>query len=76
MTTVVGTRLAFWGVVAATGMGALLQSSAYALSVVKVLGAAYLLYLAVQSARAAIRGQDGAENITGFPVGPEKNVVG
>ena len=56
--------LAFWGVVAATGMGALLQSSAYALSVVKVLGAAYLLYLAVQSARAAIRGQDGAENIS------------
>lgn len=47
--------LAAWGVVAATGMGALLQTSATALVALKLVGGAYLLWLAVQSGRAALR---------------------
>ncbi len=50
-----GTGLAFWGVVAATGMGAVLQSSAIALTILKVLGGLYLLWLAWQSCRSAVR---------------------
>ncbi|MEM6617270.1 MAG: LysE family transporter [Pseudomonadota bacterium] len=45
--------LAFWGLVAATGMGAVLAASETALIVLKLGGAAYLLYLAWQSGRAA-----------------------
>ncbi|MEM7058026.1 MAG: LysE family translocator [Pseudomonadota bacterium] len=47
------TGIAVWGIVAATGLGAILQTSVYLLSVLKVLGGIYLLYLAWQSARAA-----------------------
>jgi threonine efflux protein len=47
---------AFWGLVAATGMGALLQSSIYVLSTLKILGGLYLLWLAFQAGRTAIRG--------------------
>ncbi|MEM7189810.1 MAG: LysE family translocator, partial [Pseudomonadota bacterium] len=54
------TGIAVWGVVAATGLGALLETSVYVLSVLKFLGGAYLLYLAWQSARAA-RAADGVE---------------
>lgn len=46
--------LAFWGVVAATGMGALLQGSAEFLFLLKIAGGLYLLWLAVQSGRAAL----------------------
>ena len=45
--------LAFWGLVAATGLGALLQASSFALSILKLLGGAYLLWLAFNSARSA-----------------------
>lgn len=45
--------LAFWGLVAATGLGALLQASSYALSILKLLGGAYLLWLAYKAARSA-----------------------
>lgn len=44
-----------WLAVAATGVAALLATSATAFSVVKVLGAAYLGYLAVKSFRSALR---------------------
>ena len=47
--------LAFWGVIAATGMGAMLQESTYALMALKVLGGAYLLWLALNAARSACR---------------------
>lgn len=47
------TGLIFWGLVAASGMGAVLQSSLYVLSLLKVLGGLYLLWLAFQSAKAA-----------------------
>ena len=47
--------LAFWGVVAAAGMGAILQASTGALTAMKLLGGAYLLWLAYGSARSAAR---------------------
>ncbi|MEM8664792.1 MAG: LysE family translocator [Pseudomonadota bacterium] len=50
-----GLGLAFWGVVAATGMGAVLQGSATLLTGLKILGGLYLIWLAIQSARSAAR---------------------
>lgn len=52
--------LVFWGVIAATGMGAVLQGSLYLLMTLKILGGFYLFWLAVQSARSAWR--PGTEN--------------
>ncbi|MEM6578273.1 MAG: LysE family translocator [Pseudomonadota bacterium] len=50
--------IAVWGVVAATGLGALLETSVYLLSALKLLGGVYLLYLAWQSVRAARKGDE------------------
>ncbi|TPW76958.1 LysE family translocator [Schumannella sp. 10F1B-5-1] len=47
-----------WAILAATGITALLTSFAEALTVLKVLGGAYLLYLAAKSAISAIRSRD------------------
>ncbi|PHQ99879.1 MAG: lysine transporter LysE [Marinosulfonomonas sp.] len=47
--------LIFWGFLAAMGMGAILQSSATALFVLKLLGGAYLLWLALQSGRRSVK---------------------
>lgn len=47
--------LVFWGLIAASGMGAILQSSLYLLMGLKVLGGLYLLWLAWQSGRSALR---------------------
>ena len=47
--------LMFWGLIAATGMGAILQSSLYLLMALKVLGGLYLLWLAFLSGRSAWR---------------------
>jgi threonine/homoserine/homoserine lactone efflux protein len=44
----------FWGVLAATGISALLARYAGVLVVLKVLGGVYLLYLAVRAARSAL----------------------
>ncbi len=49
-----GCGLAFWGLVVASGMGAVLQSSEAALIVLKGLGGLYMLWLAFQSARSAL----------------------
>ncbi|EFL88381.1 LysE family translocator [Ahrensia sp. R2A130] len=49
--------LAFWGLVAATGMGAVLQSTPPVLIAMKLLGGAYLIWLALQSARSAMRSE-------------------
>jgi threonine/homoserine/homoserine lactone efflux protein len=46
--------LMFWGLLAAMGMGAVLQSSATVLFVLKLLGGGYLLWLALQSGRSAV----------------------
>ena len=49
-----------WGVLAATGLGAVLQTSATVLAGLKVLGGLYLLWLAYGSARSAARPTSGA----------------
>ncbi|MCK0166576.1 LysE family translocator [Jannaschia sp. S6380] len=50
-----GAGLAFWGLVAATGLGAMLQATTYFLAIIKVAGGLYLLWLAIGSARSAFR---------------------
>lgn len=50
-----GLGLAFWGLVAATGLGAVLQTTTHLLAALKVAGGLYLLWLAFGSARAALR---------------------
>lgn len=50
--------LAFWGVLAAAGLGALMLTSTTALVVLRLLGGAYLLYLAWGSARSALSADD------------------
>jgi RhtB (resistance to homoserine/threonine) family protein len=50
-----------WATAAALGIAALLAASATAYTVIKVVGAAYLLYLGVRSLRAAGRGGGHAE---------------
>ncbi|MGI9463754.1 MAG: LysE family translocator [Aestuariivirgaceae bacterium] len=45
---------AFWGVAAAAGMSAILASYAYALTVIKIAGGLYLLWLASKSLRSAM----------------------
>ncbi|MEM5473196.1 LysE family translocator [Hoeflea sp. AS60] len=47
--------LGIWGLVAATGLGVILQDTSYLLSVLKFLGGLYLLWLAFQSSRSAMR---------------------
>ena len=47
------TGLVFWGVIAASGMGAVLQTSVYVLTVLKILGGLYLIWLAFLSGRSA-----------------------
>lgn len=59
------TGLVFWGLVAASGMGAVLQSSFYLLMAMKVLGGVYLLWLAYLSARSASREDDQEVVISG-----------
>lgn len=46
--------LGFWGLVAAAGLGALLVQSSVALAILRWFGGAYLIWLALQSARSAI----------------------
>jgi RhtB (resistance to homoserine/threonine) family protein len=55
----VGAGVFVWAVAAAVGVAALLAASAVAFTVVKVVGAAYLLYLGVRALRAATQRDDG-----------------
>jgi threonine/homoserine/homoserine lactone efflux protein len=57
----------FWGLCAALGLAALMQRYAAALLLVKVLGGLYLLWMAWQAARKAIRG---TRTDTGAAAGP------
>lgn len=57
------TGLALWGVVAATGLGAVLQASATALTAFKLIGGLYLLWLAWGAAKAARHAQASIPNI-------------
>jgi len=45
-----------WSIAAALGLAAIMASSAWALDVLRYAGAAYLMFLALKSARNAIRG--------------------
>ncbi|WP_298355554.1 LysE family translocator [uncultured Litoreibacter sp.] len=47
--------LGFWGIVAATGLGVLLQGSVQLLIALKLFGGLYLLWLALQSFRSSIK---------------------
>jgi threonine efflux protein len=49
------TGLVFWGIIAASGMGAILQSSIYLLMALKVFGGLYLLRLAYLSAKETMK---------------------
>lgn len=49
------TGLVFWGIIAASGMGAILQSSIYLLMTLKIFGGIYLIRLAYLSGREAIK---------------------
>ena len=55
--------LVFWGIIAASGMSAVLQSSVYLLTVLKIFGGLYLLWLAFQTGRQAIS-SDGDSIVT------------
>ena len=54
--------LSAWGVAAALGLGALLAASTAALTILKLAGAAYLAWLALSSARAAMAPEAGSAN--------------
>ena len=49
--------LSFWGLVAATGLGAILQASVVALTILKIVGGLYLLWLALGAARSAAKNE-------------------
>ncbi|TNC13298.1 LysE family translocator [Methylobacterium terricola] len=49
-----------WSIAAALGLAAVMASSAWALEILRYAGAAYLMFLAVKSARSAIRGAPAA----------------
>jgi threonine/homoserine/homoserine lactone efflux protein len=53
-----GAGLAFWGLIAATGLGAVLQTTTHLLAGLKIAGGLYLLWLAYGSARSAMRGSE------------------
>ena len=50
--------LAFWGIIAATGVGAILEASAWALTLLKLVGGVYLLWLALRFAQSARRNSE------------------
>jgi len=55
--------LAFWGLLAAAGLGALLVQSSLALTILRWFGGAYLLWLGWQSARAALKPDPGIGDV-------------
>lgn len=57
--------LAFWGIIAATGMGAILQASMYLLVLLKFLGGLYLLWLAFISFKSSLQSDTKATVIRG-----------
>ena len=61
--------LAVWGVSAAVGLGAVMAASEAALTALKLAGAAYLLWLALGSARAALARAGEAREAAGAAAG-------
>ena len=66
-----GLGLAFWGVIAATGLGAVLQTTTHLLTALKIAGGLYLLRLAYGSARSATRKDTVTANDTAAPPATE-----
>ena len=66
----VGAGVFVWAVSAAIGVAALLEASAVAFTIVKIAGAAYLLYLGIRALRSASR-RDAAADSSGDGRGPE-----
>jgi RhtB (resistance to homoserine/threonine) family protein len=58
----VGTGLAVWTVAAAVGVASVLRASDVAFTVLKLAGASYLVWLGVQSIRAARHAETGAQS--------------
>lgn len=70
--------LALWGVVAASGMGAILAASEAALTLLRLIGGAYLLWLAWRSAQAALTPSSDAapqKSAAGFRTGLMLNLT-
>jgi threonine/homoserine/homoserine lactone efflux protein len=63
----VGGGLAVWTLAAAVGIASLLKASEVAFTVLKLVGAAYLIWLGVQSFRTAGRPIEGAPGLAGEP---------
>ncbi|MCV2402418.1 LysE family translocator [Marinomonas sp. C2222] len=61
------TGLVFWGIIAASGLGVILQQSVYLLMILKVLGGVYLIWLAFLSAKSAIKGDSLTINMESAP---------
>jgi threonine/homoserine/homoserine lactone efflux protein len=61
----VATGFFIWSIAVATGLGAILATSAHAYTAVKVFGVAYLLYLGVSSLRAAFARSASGDNRDG-----------
>ena len=57
--------LTFWGILAALGFGSTVAQSAFALTVLKIIGGVYLLYLAANTARSSLRKDTGEQNTGG-----------
>ncbi len=51
------TGLVFWGVIAASGLGVILQGSVYLLMALKIIGGMYLVRLALLSGKKAVRSE-------------------
>jgi len=60
----VSAGLSVWTLAAAVGVASLVRASAVAFTVLKLIGALYLIWLGVQTFRAARRGQSGARPVT------------
>ena len=66
--------LAFWGLVAATGLGAILEASTNLLLALKIAGGTYLLWLAYGSARSAIRATTKDASVDNQALLPERRL--
>lgn len=62
--------VAVWALAAAVGLAGLLRASAVAFTALKILGAAYLCFLGLQSLWASVRGGGAAHGLTGSAVAP------
>ncbi|MCZ8185337.1 MAG: LysE family translocator [Beijerinckiaceae bacterium] len=65
-----------WGLLAAFGVTALIAAHAAGLTIIKILGGLYLLWLAWRSARSALRAGDIAPSVrAGQPVSPARTLL-